>query len=242
MKKEKTVFYKFRMPKIYREQLEEIEKSLTQETLKDFKPSIKITIHQTKDYFDTDTTTKVSDIPNDISVYSLRIVAFYEVEGSYGSYSSISVEFGKRNCEISLSSTNPTLKGIVEEVKGIVSTQERPFRSNLSRHPALNIWIPYLLILGPQFLYAKYFSHVHPHKSLPATASIIFIVTTSLFLVWVLVIAYLGFPSHSSINPNYEKSSLGFWRRNKENIWTQIIAGIPGAIVGSLVTFLILKL
>lgn len=216
-KKTQDFSQNFKMPHLFREDLESIENTIKELSPREYK-------FETKD-FEYKT---IQEIPGDINA-----VNDFHIQ-TYDPY--IGLDFSKSNARIYSSDDNIKVIGVVKKIADVVSKRERRFFWYISKlacwfAPAF-FFIPFSLIL------IMFFNHVF-YKGLISKA-LVFIsgLVPLLAAIWWIAGYRLDFYNFSLIEFAYRKNKSNLFIRNKD----QIIVGIIVAIITVVLTLLFQKI
>lgn len=217
--KKKTQYFRqdFKMPHLFREDLEKLEDIIKELSPQEYK-------FETKDfeYKTIQEITKDVEVINEINDFHIQ---------TYNPY--VSLDFNNNSAYIYSSDDDIKTIGVIKKITDIISKRERKLLWQLSRlssflAPAL-IWFPFLLMI---FL----------SKETIKSNKILFVIATLILYIVAIVWWIIGYNAHfkkfSVIELEYKKNKSNFFIINKD----RIIVGIIVAIVTVILTILSQKI
>lgn len=212
-KKTQSTSEDFKMPHLFREDLEEIENILKEISPREYKLE-----SQNFEY------TNIKEIPKDLdAINEFHIQA-------YPPY--ISIDFNTNGARIYAGDDDIKTMGGIKKIADIISKRERKHLWHLSRlanwFAPILIWIPVYLVM---FVDEE---TVKPNKILIFSSVLLSLIG----IIWFIVGFRLKLYNFSLIEFTYKKEKLNFFMRNRD----RIIVGIIIAIVSVLLTLLFQKI
>lgn len=212
-KKSKNYSQNFKMPHLFREDLEEIENVLKELTIREYKV-------ETKDFeYKTVQEIPISNDPvNDFHIHA------------YDPY--ISLDLNNFSARIYASDDDIKTIGIVKKITDIISKRERKSLWYLSN---LSTWLAPIFFIVPPQIWAKLDEKkIQPNKIWLVILAIVFVLS----VIWWTIGYLASLKKYSLIEFTYKKNKTNFLTRNKD----QIVVGIIVAIISIITTLLFQKL
>lgn len=213
-KKTQNFSQSFKMPHLFREDLENIEIVIKSLSPREYKL-------ETKDF----EYNSVEEIPKDTNAENN-----FDIQVHCPSY--ISINFDKSNADIYTSDDDLEIVGAVKKITDIILKKERKFLWFLAKLA----WGIIPLIVGWSF--GKIATDQKEISRNEAFLTLAIIILSILLFIWGFYTIYYKF---SLVEFKYQKDKPNFFIKNKDQIIVGIIVGIIVAFISVLLTLLLLK-
>lgn len=208
----------YKMPHIYKDDIEEIINILEEAEFKKYEI-------ETKEYV-YENINEIKEDLVDVNELSIRAGYFY-----------FWLNFNKGFADLEINDDTIKAKGLFKKVDEVISKRERKilwFFSNLGVYAFFTLTVIYLVI----YILFK-FSILNK-----STFLIISIIILIIYIIWVPISFWLKFNKYSKIQFSKISDKKNFFIKNKDiiiKILVPIISGVAGAIISSLITIHFLK-